>query len=454
MNIIVAGCGKIGSTILQSLVEEGHDVTAIDLNPTVLKEITNIHDVISVCGNCTDCETLKEAGVHDARLFVAVTDSDEINMLACFLAKRSGAKHTIARIRNPEYNQNSLVFLRQQLDLSMAINPELHAAQELYNILRFPSAVKIETFSRRDFEMIEVRLKPDSRLDGLSLAAMRDKYKANVLVCAVQRGDEVIVPKGSFVLKGGDKLGITATPTELLKFFKQLNVYQKQAKDIMILGGSRIAYYLSRMLINSGCNVKVIDRDPDVCRHLSDNLPKATVIMGDGAQQELLLEEGVKDTQAFVTLTGTDEQNILVSLYAASMDVPKIITKINREELLTLAQNLGLDTIISPKKIISDVVLRYVRALSNSFSSNVETLYHLMDDKAEAIEFRVSAEFRHLNIPIKSLPLKEDVVIAGIIRERKPIIPSGNDVILANDRVIVIGARQRFKELSDILKKG
>lgn len=454
MNIIISGCGKIGVTILQSLVAEGHDVTALDINAAVVDEIANIHDVMGVCGNCTDCETLKDARVSETELFVAVTGSDEINMLSCFLAKRMGAKHTIARIRNPEYNYSSLVFLRQQLDLSMAINPEQLAAQELYNILKFPSAVKIETFSRRDFEMIEVRLKPDSPLDGMNLITMREKYKAKVLICAVQRDNDVFIPNGNFVLKGGDKLGITATPAEIMKFFKALNVYQKQAKDIMILGGSRTAYYLAKMLVNGGSNVKIIDQDPEVCRRFCDDIPKATVIMGDGAQQELLLEEGIKDTQAFVSLTGIDEENILISVFASTLNVPKSIAKVNKEELFTLAQNLGLETIISPKKIISDVLVRYARALNNSFSSNVETLYHLMDGKAEAIEFRVSAEFEKLNVPIKDLNLKSDIIIAGIIRERKPMIPTGDDVILANDRVIVIAADQRLQELSDIIKKG
>ncbi|MBE6902997.1 MAG: Trk system potassium transporter TrkA [Ruminococcaceae bacterium] len=455
MKIIISGCGKIGMTILQSLVEEGHDITALDIDDAVIDEITNIYDVMGVCGNCTDCETLKEARIDTADLFVAVTGSDEINMLACFLSKRMGAKHTIARIRNPEYNYSSLVFLRQQLDLSMAINPELLAAQEIYNILKFPSAVKIESFSRRDFEMIEIRLKQDSLLDGMNLITMREKYKAKVLVCAVQRDDEVFIPNGNFVLKGGDKLGITATQAEFVKFFKALNVYQREAKDVMILGGSRTAYYLAKMLANGGNDVKIIDRDPEICQRFSEDIPKATVIVGDGAHQELLIEEGIKETEAFVSLTGIDEENILMSVFASSLDVPKVISKVNRDELYDLAENLGLDTVISPKKIISDVLVRYVRALNNSFdSSNIETLYHLMDETTEAIEFRVSAEFEHLNIPIKDLGLKDNIIIAGIIRERKPIIPIGDDVIMANDRVIVIAAGRRLQELSEIIKKG
>lgn len=452
MNIIISGCGKIGLTIIESLSSEGHDITAIDTSSQVIDAITNIHDIIGVVGNCTDCDTLKEARIEDAELFVAITGSDETNMLSCFLAKKMGAKHTIARIRTPEYNYQSLVFLRQQLDLSMAINPEMLAAQELYNILKFPSAEKIEHFSRRNFEMIEFSLKPDSVLDGMSLFQMREKYDAKVLVCAVRRNNDVFIPNGSFVLKGGDKIGITATSTEILKLFKELNVYQKQAKDVIILGGSRIAYYLTKMLTAAGSNVKVIDKDPEVCRHFCDDLPKVTVVLGDGTQQELLLEEGIKDTGAFVSLTGVDEQNILISVLAKSLNVPKVISKINRDELLELADHLGLDTTISPRKIVSDVLVRYARALRNSLGSNIETLYHLMDDHIEAIEFKVSDEFQCLNVPLRDMSLKENILIAGIIRQKKPIIPSGNDVILAGDKVIIIAADRKIQELSDILK--
>lgn len=452
MNIIISGMGKIGSTILESLVSEGHDITAIDINGAVVEDIANINDVIGVRGNSTDCETLKEARIEDAELFVATTGSDETNMLSCFLAKRMGAKHTIARIRNPEYNYQSLVFLRKELDLSMALNPEMLVAHELYNILKFPSAEKIEHFSRRNFEMMEIRLKPDSKLDGMSLFKMREKYDAKVLVCAVQRGDEVFIPNGSFVLKGGDKIGITATNTEILKLFKELNVYQKQAKDVMILGGSRIAYYLAKMLIAGGSNVKIIDKDPEICQRFCDDIPKAEIVFGDGAQQELLLEEGIKDTSAFVALTGMDEENILISVLASSLNVPKIITKVNREELFELSDKLGLDTIISPRKTVSDVLVRYARALRNSLGSNIETLYRLMDDHVEAIEFKVSSEFECLNVPLKDMSLKENILIAGIIRDKRPIIPTGNDVILAGDKVIIIAADRKIQELSDILK--
>ncbi|MGI6264336.1 MAG: Trk system potassium transporter TrkA, partial [Acutalibacteraceae bacterium] len=315
MRILVAGCGKIGTAIVASLAQEGHDVVAIDNDPAVLGRLTNIYDVIAVTGNAADCDTLDEAGIASAQLFVAVTGSDELNMLSCYMAGRMGAEHTIARIRNPEYNDRSLNFIKQQLGLSMAINPDLLAAQELFNLLRFPSADKIETFSRRNFEMIELRLKLDSPLNGMRLSDLRKKFKANVLVGVVQRGDDVYIPDGSFILQAGDKIGLTATPTELQKLLRETNQLQRQARSVMILGGSRTAYYLAKQLTAGGHGVRLIEKDLEHCRELSELLPKAVIIHGDGAQQELLLEEGLGSVDAFVALTGMDEENILISIF-------------------------------------------------------------------------------------------------------------------------------------------
>ena len=452
MNIIVVGCGKIGTTILASLVEEGHAVTAVDINPAVITEINNIYDVMGVSGNGTDCDTLTEAGVQSANLVVAATASDEFNMLTCFLARRMGARHTIARIRNPEYNDSSLGFLKQQLNLSMPINPELLAAQELYNLLKVPSAVKVDTFSRRNFELVELRLQPDSQLDGMTLAELKKKYKANYLVCAVKREGEVYIPDGSFVLKGGDKIGVTTTQNEIIKLLKMLGESQKQAKSVMILGASHIAYYLSKMLINSGTSVTIVEKKHEKCKAFSEALPEAIVIEGDGAQQELLLEEGLASTDAFISLTGTDEQNILISYFAHEQNVPKVITKINRDEFTPMAERLGLDTIVSPKKIVSDVVLRYARALQNSLDSEVETLYKLMDSEVEALEFIVRPDCSILNIPLKDMKISKGVLIGGIIRGRKAIIPSGFDVILPDDRVVIIAEGKHLNSLSDIIE--
>lgn len=452
MKILVAGCGKIGVTVIDSLSAEGHDVTAIDRAPATLESITNVYDVMGVCGNVADHDVLSEAGAAHADLFVAVTDSDDTNMLSCFLARKMGAKHTIARVRNPEYNDHSLVFLKQHLGLSLTINPEQLAARELLNILKFPSAIKVETFSHRNFEMIELKLKDDSLLDGLNLSQLRTRFDARFLVCMVQRESEVYIPGGSFILRSGDRIGLTASPAEMQKLLRELGVLQKKARSVMILGGSRTAFYLARLLENGGNSVTLIEKDAAMAAELSASLAKTVVIHGDGTQQELLLEEDLNAKDALVALTGIDEENILMSIFAASQNVPKVIAKINRDELATLAEGLGLDTIVSPRKIVSDVVVRYARALQQSRGSSMETLYQLNDGKAEALEFLVQDEPRLTDIPLKDLVLKQNVLIAGIIRDRKTIIPSGNDCILAGDRVIVVAANQRLQEITDILK--
>ncbi len=452
MRIIVVGCGKIGSTILASLVAEGHDVVAVDQTPAVIDELTNIYDVMGVCGNGADCETLSEAGVEKAELVVAATDSDERNMLCCFIARRMGAKHTIARIRTPGYNDQSLGFLRQQLDLSTSINPELLAAKELFSLLRLPSALNVETFSHGHFEMVELVIKEDSLLDGLSLIELRKKFQAMFLVCVVQRGEEVYIPDGNFVLKVGDRIGLTATPAEIHKLLKMLGLLQRQAKNVMILGASRTAFYLAKMLLASGASVKIVEQDREQCEAFCEALPGVVMLHGDGVQQELLLEEGIGSMDAFVALTGMDEANILISFFAASQQVPKSIAKVNRSELAAMAQRLGLDCIISPKKIVSDVLVRYARALNNSRGSKMETLYKLMDDKAEALEFSVDEDFKWCHIALKDMKFKKNILIGGIIRGRRPIIPSGEERILPGDKVIVIVGGSRVENLSDIIQ--
>lgn len=452
MNIITVGCGKIGTTILSSLLAEGHDIVAVDSNPDVISEISNIYDSMYVCGSGTDCETLSEAGVEHTELFVAVTGSDELNMLSCYIAKKMGAKHTIARIRNPEYNDKSLNFLRQQLDLSTSINPDLLAAQDLFQVLKLPSAVKIEYFSHRNFEMLELVLREGSPLCGASLSELRKRYEAKFLICAAQRGDEVYIPDGNFQLQVGDRIELTAAPSEIQKLLKMMGVLRKQARDVMILGASRMGYYLARRLLASGSNVKIIDKNHRRCQEISESLPGAVVICGDGAQQELLLEEGLRSMDAFIALTGMDEENILISFFASSQGVPKVISKVNRDELRSIAEKMGLDTLISSRSAISNVISRYARALQNSLGSNVETLYKVMDGRAEALEFRVQADFPMTNVPLKDMRLKSGILVAGIIRNRKTIIPSGEDVILPGDRVIVLSASSGMHDLSDILR--
>lgn len=453
MKIIVVGCGKIGRTIIETLSAEGHDVTAIDNKEDVLNEITNTYDVMGVCGNVIDSETLEEASVKNTDMFIAMTGSDEFNMLSCFLAKRMGAQYTVARIRNPEYNDKSLSIIRSHLELSMAINPELLSAKEMYNILKLPSVAKVEIFSRRNLELVELKITADMQLDGVKLMKLRDKFKVKFLVCAVQRDDTLYVPDGNFELKTNDKIGLTASPSEMLKLLRLLGVARKQAKNVMILGGSKTAYYLANMITNVGNDVTIIEKNETKCSILSTSLPKATIIHGDGSEQELLVEEGLDNVDAFVSLTGMDEQNILISKYAQMHNVPKVITKINRDDLFYMAQKIELDTLISTKRITSNVILQYARALENSLGSNVETLYKVMDGLAEALEFNVKMDSKLINVPLKQLHLKPNTLIGGIMRGRKTIIPTGDDVINAGDRVIILSANQRLQDLDDVLDR-
>lgn len=454
MKIIIVGCGKIGTTIIESLVREGHDVVAVDSDPAIIADISNVYDVMCVCGTGADYDTLAEAGVSGANMVVAVTGSDELNMLSCFIAKKMGAEQTVARIRNPEFNDKNLGFMKQQLGISLSINPELLVAKEFFNLLQLPSAVNIETFSRRSFEMAELIIKENSLLDGMSLIDLRKKYKANFLVCLVKRGGEVYIPDGNFVLKSGDHIGLTATFTELQKLLEKIGVTSKRARNVMILGASTTAYYLAKMLLSAGNSVTIIDKDKGRCERFAEILPGAVIINGDGTKQEVLLEEGLTSADALATLTGIDEENILVSFFAVSQNVPKVITKANRNELIGMAEKIGLDSIISPKRTISDVITRYARALQNSLGSNVETLYKLMDGKAEALEFNVQSDFSALHIPLKDMKLKENILIAGIIRKRKAFVPSGDDEIFVGDKVIVIlrATDEIMNDLSDILR--
>lgn len=452
MKILIVGCGKIGTALVGSLCAEGHDIVAIDTDRKVLEDINNIYDVMCVCGNGADSDVLEEAGAEKAELIISVTNSDEINMLSCFFAKKMGTAHSVARIRKADYNDKSLSFMKQTLSLSLPLNPEYRVAGEFYNILKMPSAVKIENFSSGHFEMIELKLKSDSKLHGVTLSEMRSKFKSNFLICAVQRDGKVFIPSGNFALQGGDKIGVTADQTQMLNFLKEMDLIQKHTKNVIILGGSQSAYYLAKKLVDSGNKVRIIEQDLAKCEELSELLPNVSVINADGTQQEVLLEEGIERTDAFVALTGIDEENILISYFAQKKGVPKVITKINRDELMAITDDMGLDCVISPKKTVADMLTRYARALENSQGSKVETLYRLMDSNVEALEFTVGQDFKGTAMPLKELSLKPQILIAGIIRGRTAIIPAGDDFIQTGDRVIVIAGQRRLQDLSDILK--
>lgn len=452
MKIIIFGCGKVGSTIISSLSSEKHDIVAIDKNQESVEEIANTYDIIGLCGNGVDSDTMIEAGVQEAELFIAVTGSDELNMLGCFLARKMGAKHTIARIRNPEYNDESLGIMKQYLDLSVSLNPERSIAHEIFNVLRFPSAVKVETFSGGNLEIVDIIIKSDSPFAGKTLADLRKEHSEHFLVCNVMRENQVYIPDGLFELKVGDKIGLIAAHNDILKILKSVGMPQKQPKSVMILGASRISFYLAKMLMASGVDVKIIERDRQRCMEFSNVLPGVVMIAGDGMQREVLLEEGISSVDAFISLTGTDEENILSAFSAIWQHVPTVIAKVNRTELAQTAEMLGLECIISPGKTVGNIITRYARALHNSLGSNVETLYKLMDGKTELLEFKVAKDFEYVKIPLRNMTLKNNIIIAGIVRGRKPIIPSGDDIILAGDRVIVMASGQELYDLSDIIQ--
>ncbi len=451
MKIVIFGCGKVGETIIQSLSGEGHDIVAVDSNPAVVSEISNTYDVIGLCGNGIDSETMEEAITDDTELFVAITGSDELNMLGCFLARKMGAKHTIARIRTPEYNDDSLVFLKQHLDLSMALNPDLLAARDIFNTLSFPSAVKVEAFSGRYLEIAELIVKDDSPLANKRLMDLRKEHSESFLVCFVKRNDEIFIPDGNFEIQCGDRIGITAPHAEIQKLLKNMKMPMKMPKNVMIMGASRIAYYLTKMLIASGVKVKIIDMDKSACENFSSIIPGATLIVGDGMQPEVLGEEGITETDAFVSLTGSDEVNVLSAFYARSQNVPTVIAKAKRPELAQTSEKLGVESTVSPLVCASNVLSTYARALNNSIGSNVETIYKLSEGKAEVLEFKVNSGFEYSDIPLRDMKLKKNILLAGIIRGRKPIIPQGNDCIKIGDKVIVIAAGHVLCDLSDIV---
>lgn len=452
MKVIVVGCGKIGKAIIDSLTEEGHDVTAMDLDMQVVESVATSYDVMAVCGSATSREMLLSAGAPDADLFVAVTESDEINMLSCFVAKKMGARYTVARIRQSDYNDSGLDYLIKELDLSMALNPESMTAEALFNLLKMPSTIGVETFAGKRLQIMEFIIKEKSPLDGATLADIRSKSSVPFLACVVQRGDEVCVPTGSYKLRGGDKIAFMVRVSEAHKFLKAMQVVQRQAKDVILLGASNTAYYLAKMLLANNFSVKIIEMDEHRCTEVAEKLSHATMICGDGTNLDLLLEEGIKSTAAFVALTGKDEDNILMSFYAMNEHVPQVISKVSHTELATLAGKLGLDCIVTSQKIVADVITRYARALRSSLGNKVETRYALADDKAEALEFSVLADCALSDVPLKNLKLKPNYIIAGIIRGNETIIPSGSDVIMTGDKVIVVAVGSRLFDLSEILR--
>lgn len=453
MKIIIIGDGKIGSILAEQLSQENHEVTLIDRSGEPLEQSNNELDVMVVEGDGTSHAVQKEAGVEQADLVIACTGADEMNLLCCLIAKKLGAGHTIARVRNPNYVEE-LSLIKDDLGLSMTINPEAMCATEMARVLRIPSAIKIDTFSRGQVEILKLLVAEDSALDGMTLMEM-GKFKSKVLICAVERGEkEVYIPSGEFRLKAGDHISIVATPVEAIRFFRQVGIARSRVRQSMIIGGGRIAFYLAKQLLAAGMDVKIIESDLERCELLSELLPEANIIHGDGTDQRLLQEEGIEHMDAVVALTGIDEENIIISLYASRATHAKVITKVNRGSYEDIVDHLELGSVFYPRKICADNVVRYVRAMqaSNAYAS-METLCKIAGGKAEAMEFRVTSQSWYCGIPLQELSLRDNLLIGCISRNGKRITPRGSDTIEVGDSVIVVTTHGGIATLNDIFAK-
>lgn len=451
MKIVIIGDGKVGHKLTTELSEGDYDIVLIDQNEGKLQAALNELDIFCITGNGVDAEIQKQADVPHSDLVIACASTDELNMLSCLLARRLGAKHTIARVRNPIYYRQ-IGLLKEDLHLSMAVNPELTAANEVARILLFPQADKVETFMKGRVELIEFPLRKESRLNGLSLAEIYQKLQIKILVCAVKRGNEVYIPDGDFVLQSGDKLHIAATHQDLKSFFKSFGRKTMKIRNVLICGGGHLCFYLTSQLLQAGMQVRIIEKNEERCEVLCENFPRATIIHGDATDHDLLMEEGIQEADALVALTGMDEENIILSLFAKSQGVEKIIAKVNEDSRAQMVEGMGIDSIISAKSATADAIISYVRARKNSYSSdNVETMYQLVNGKVEAQEFIIRKECQFTNVPLKDLETKPNNLIACIGRKREIIIPNGDDHIEVGDSVIVVTKGHVIDSFSDIL---
>ena len=451
MKIIIVGCGRVGQTLAEKLNIDGNDVTIIDMSAQKVKDLTGKIDVMGVVGNGATHTVQREAGVDSADLFIAVTNSDELNLLCCIIAKKEGGCATIARLKNPEYSEVA-PYLQKELGLAMVINPEYAAAEEIARVLRFPSAIKIEPFAKGKVELIKFKLTKDSELIDMSVKDMAMKYPSDVLVCTIERGEESYIANGGFVFREKDVVSIMATPKNANEFFKKIRNKGETIKNALVVGGGAITHYLCELLQRAGISLKIIERDLAVCEELSTLWDKHTIIHGNGLKKDLLMEEGIERADAFVTLSEVDEENILLSLFAKEVTDGKLITRINRTDYDSVIARLDLDTTICPKNITADGILRYVRAKNNTQGNNVETMYNIIQDKVEASEFIIKENSPIAGIPLRELRLKDNVLVAAILRDGAVMIPHGNDVLCAGDRVIIVTTLLGLQDVTEVLK--
>ncbi|MBR6071830.1 MAG: Trk system potassium transporter TrkA [Acholeplasmatales bacterium] len=449
MRIVIVGAGKMGIAIVSHVCNENHEVVVIDNNSSVIENLIEKYDVMGLCGSAISYDALKTANVDRADLFLALTQSDETNMLSCLIAKKLGAKSTIARVRSYEYT-NQIEMMTDSLEITRTINPDLESAREIFRIINFPEALKVDSFAHGNADITEFYISEDSVLVGMSLMQIGSKFGASVLVCAVERDKEVIIPNGKFIIKGNDKIYVISSQEESKAFVSKLGLSKKRLKNIMIIGASRSTHYLAEALVKNNYNVKIIEVNPEKAKDFAETVKGAQVILGDGADQNLLREEGLQNYDAIICLTGSDEENIIISLYANKQNVGKIVTKVNKESFAGLLESIQMVSVINPQDITANQIVSYVRASSNTGGNNIITLHKIVN-QVEASEFIASPSSKTLNIPLKDLQLKRDILIGGIIRNHQIIIPSGMTSIQERDSVIVVSNGMIINDLDDIL---
>jgi len=450
MNIIIVGCGQIGKNLAEELSGEGNNITVIDTVESKVSDVSTRFDCLGVVGNGATHEAQERAGIKDADLLIAVTGSDELNLLCCIIAKKSSDCQTIARIKEPEYVSDT-DYLKNELELAMVINPQHAAAEEIARVLRFPSAMKIDTFAGGKVELLKFRLPDSSPLVGMSVREVVSRLHCDVLFCTVERGDDAYIANGNLTFCGKDIISLVTSPKNAERFFSKIGYSTQSVKDVILAGGGETANYLCDILRRDGISVKIIEKDLSVCEELSETFPDVTVIHGNAGDQETLVEEGIETAGAFVALTNLDEENILISLFAKSIGHGKIVTKINRFDFSDVVSHLDLDSIIYPKNITADIIARYVRAMKNSRGSNVETLYNVIKGKAEAAEFIVRESSELTELPLSELNFKDNILVAAILRDNRVIIPRGNDTISLGDRVIIVST-EALHDITEVLR--
>ncbi len=452
MKIVIIGAGKLGSNLVTLLSQEDHDITVIDTSPKTIETVVNNNDVIGCCGNGASFAALEQAGTEKCDIFIAVTGSDELNIMSCMVAKRVGAKKTLARVRNTDY-AGQLLFMQNKLGIDLIINTELETALEIARIIEFPAAIKVETFAKGRIDLAEITVEKDSPLDGIRLMNIRRDLDLPMLICAVSRDDEIFIPSGGFVLKAGDKIYFTAAKGALSKIFLNIGIRKKKIRSALIVGGSRTSYYLAQNLLRHGIKVKIIENNPARAAELESSLDGGTVICGDGTDVDLLEEEGIGDYDAIVSLTDIDEKNIVISMYAERKGVRKVVCKANRDALVQMATStLPACSVVCPKDTTCAIILRYIRAVSELEGSHINTLYRILEGRAEAIEFTAEKESQLLGKTLREIDLKDGIIIACISRGREVVIPSGNTEIKPGDSVIVITAGTPLAGLDEILR--